>query len=141
MVIIKENIKNIDEYNLMYKKVDWGERDKEVVKEALNNTLYSISVYENEEIIGYGRIIGDKTIFLYIQDVMVDPQYQGKKIGTMIINKLIEKINEYKKINPKIRVYLGASKNKEGFYKKFGFITRKEADLGEGMILIGGEIK
>ena len=51
------------------------------------------------------------------------------------MNKLLEKINEIKKENHDLRVYLGASKNKEGFYGKFGFITRKEADLGEGMIL------
>ena len=41
---------------------------------------------------------------------MVIPEYLGKKIGTGIMNKLIEKINEYKKINPYIRTYLGASK-------------------------------
>lgn len=41
---------------------------------------------------------------------MVIPEYQGKKIGIGIMNKLIEKINEYKKINPYIRTYLGASK-------------------------------
>ena len=31
-------------------------------------------------------------------------------------------------------VYLGASKGKEKFYEKFGFVARKDADLGEGMI-------
>ena len=43
----------------------------------------------------------------------------------------------WKKINPNIRAYLGASKGKENFYKKFEFITGKEANLGEGMILKG----
>ena len=39
------------------------------------------------------------------------------------------------KENPSLRVYLGASKNKEGFYEKFGFNKRIDADLGYGMIL------
>ena len=34
-----------------------------------------------------------------------------------------------------MRVYLGSSKGKEEFYKKFGFITRDETELGAGMIL------
>lgn len=51
------------------------------------------------------------------------------------MNKLIEKINEYKKLNPEIRTYLGASKGKESFYEKFGFISRPNEDLGAGMIL------
>ena len=62
-------------------------------------------------------------------------EFQSKGIGTMIMNKLLEKIEEIKNENPNLRVYLGASKNKERFYKKFGFIERKNADLGEGMIL------
>ncbi len=66
---------------------------------------------------------------------MVIPEYQGKKIGTGIMNKLIEKINEYKKINPYIRTYLGASKGKESIYEKFGFISRNNKELGAGMIL------
>ena len=66
---------------------------------------------------------------------MVIPEYQGKKIGTGIMNKLIEKINEYKKVNPEIRTYLGATKGKESFYEKFGFISRPNEDLGAGMVL------
>ena len=84
---------------------------------------------------GSGRIIGDKTIFLYIQDVMVEPMHQHQKIGTEIMNRLLKKVEEYQKINPHIRVYLGASKGRESFYQKFGFVTREEANLGKGMIL------
>ena len=52
----------------------------------------------------------------------------------MIMNKLLEKIAEIKKENPNLRVYLGASKNREKFYEKFGFVKRIDADLGYGMI-------
>ena len=79
--------------------------------------------------------IGDTICFIYIQDVMVKPQFQNKKVGTMIMNKLLDKIKELKKENPNIRVYLGASKNKEKFYERFGFIKRIDANLGYGMIL------
>ena len=50
---------------------------------------------------------------------MVIPEYQNKHIGT----------------GPNIRTYLGASKGKESFYEKFGFITRPNEELGSGMIL------
>lgn len=98
------------EFNMLTESVGWGTRENNIIEEALRNTLYSLCVYDGNNLIGYGRIIGDKTIFLYIQDIMVIPEYQGKKIGIGIMNKLIEKINEYKKINPYIRTYLGASK-------------------------------
>lgn len=135
MIEYKEKVPTPIEYNYLTNEVGWGTREENIVEIALNNSIYSICAYENENIIGYGRIIGDKTIFLYIQDIMVVPEYQNKKVGTNIMKKILEKINELKKINPNIRTYLGASKEKEKFYKKFGFITRREADLGEGMIL------
>ena len=124
-----------EEYNYLIGSVGWGNLENSIIEEALKNTLYSLCVYDDEKLVGYGRIIGDNSIFLYIQSIMVIPSYQNKKIGTGIMQNLLKKIEEYKTKNPEVRVYLGASKNKEDFYKKFGFISRKEANLGEGMIL------
>lgn len=136
MLTIKENIKNVKEFNFLYDSVGWGAYDENISKKALENTFYSVSIYDNDQIIGYGRLIGDTICFIYIQDVMVKLEYQNKKIGTMIMNKLLEKIDELKKQNPEVRVYLGASKNKEKFYEKFGFVKRIDANLGYGMIKV-----
>ena len=130
-----ERTPTVNEFNNLTKAVGWGRREDFIVEEALKNTLYSLCVYDNDELIGYGRIIGDKTIFLYIHDVMVIPSYQDKNIGTGIMKELLKQIDEYKKVNPDIRIYLGASKNKEGFYKKFGFVCRPNDELGAGMFL------
>lgn len=123
------------EYNMLTAAVGWGTKRESIIEEALKNTLYSLCVYDGDKLIGYGRLLGDKTIFLYIHSVMVLPEYQGKNIGTGILNNLLDKINEYKKVNPNIRTYLGAAKGKEGFYEKFGFVTRPNEDLGAGMAL------
>ena len=133
-ITIKENNKDIKAFNLLYNSVGWGAYDEKISKRALDNTFYSVSIYDDEKIIGYGRLIGDTICFMYIHDIIVVPEYQSKKIGTMIMNKLLEKISELKKENPSIRIYLGASKNRENFYEKFGFIKRIDADLGYGMI-------
>ena len=137
MISIKENVNSIEEFNYLYDAVGWGSFDEKVSEKALANTMYSVSVYDDDKIIGYGRIIGDGICFLYIHDVMVAPKYQNKKIGTEIMNKLLEKVNQIKIENPYVRVYLGASKGKEKFYERFGFITREDANLGSGMILDG----
>lgn len=135
MIKYIENTPTADEYNYLISSVGWGILDNNIIEEALKNTLYSLCVYDDEKLVGYGRIIGDNSIFLYIQDIMVVPEYQNKKIGTGIMEDLLKKIDEYKQKNPEVRIYLGASKGKEKFYERFGFISRKDADLGEGMIL------
>ena len=131
---ILENIDNVEEYNYLFDIVGWGSYPVEISKKALSNNIYSVSIYDNDSIIGYGRLIGDGIIFLYIHDVMVKPEYQGKGIGKTIMQKLLSKVEELRKENPDLLLYLGASKGKEDFYRKCGFITREEADLGAGMI-------
>ncbi|MBR3512238.1 MAG: GNAT family N-acetyltransferase [Clostridia bacterium] len=135
MIYIKENINNVDEFNMLYDLVGWGAYNRKISQKALDNTFYSISVYQEDNIIGFGRLIGDSICFLYIQDIMVKPEHQRNKIGTLIMNTLLNKINEIRKENPDVKVYLGASKDKEGFYEQFGFIRRIDAGLGYGMIL------
>lgn len=134
-----ERTPTADEYNNLTEAVGWGKRENSIVEEALNNTLFSLCAYDDEKLIGYGRIIGDKTIFLYIHDIMVIPEYQGKNIGRGIMLELLKQIDEYKLVNPNIRTYLGASKNREAFYEKFGFVSRPNENLGAGMILTEGK--
>ena len=109
-----EKTPSADEFNYLTNSVGWGKRENSIVEIALKNTLYSLCVYDDEKLIGYGRIIGDKTIFLYIQDIMVISEYQNRHIGTSIMENLLDK---------------------EHFYEKFGFISRPNDDLGPGMIL------
>ena len=135
MIKIKENNKDVNEFNYLYEEVGWGAYSYECSKKALDNTLYSISIYDEDKIIGFGRLIGDGICFIYIHDVMVVPSFQSQGIGSMIMSKLLEKVKEIKVENPSVRTYLGASTGKEGFYEKFGFVKREEAGLGSGMIL------
>lgn len=94
MIHVRENIKSVEEFNFLYDAVGWGHYEENISKKALENTIYSVSVYDDDKIIGYGRIIGDGICFLYIHDVMVIPEYQSKNVGTMIMEKLVEKVKK-----------------------------------------------
>ena len=59
--------------------------------------------------------------FILIVDVIVKPEYQGKKIGSQIIEKLIENIENDMSVGNFASVQLIAEKGKEAFYIKQGF--------------------
>ena len=136
MISYREQKISAGEFNALTEAVGWGTRDAAVVEEALERTLYSVCALDGKTLVGYARLIGDKTIFLYVQDVMVLPGYQGRGVGTELMERVVLKIQEYKSASPDLRAYLGASKGRESFYQRFGFLTRGEADLGEGMVLL-----
>lgn len=135
MIELIEKLPTVEEYNNLTNAVYWGKRDEKIVEEALKNSIYCICAYEEKELVGFGRIIGDKTIFLYLQDIMVNPKYQSRGIGKKIIESILMKVEDFKKINPEIKVYLCAVKDKEPFYEQFGFVKRPNDELGAGMIL------
>ena len=64
----------VDEFIEMKQSVGWGYPDKNAIYIGLNNTLFSVCVEKRDEIIGYGRLIGDGGFTFYIQDIIVKPK-------------------------------------------------------------------
>lgn len=121
-----------DEFIEMRKSVGWGCPEKGIISTGLKNTLFSVCVETDNKIIGYGRIIGDDAFTLYIQDVIVKPEYQRNGLGIRIMNEIMKYIKE--KYGKGTMVCLMAAKGKENFYNKFGFINRPNEVYGAGMV-------
>ena len=104
-------------------KVSTGfrERSVELVEKALENNLYDVVAVANGEVIVMGRLVGDGVMYWYLQEIVVLPEYQGKGIGTAIVNKLMDYIKEHTEKGEFTSVSLTAAEGKEGFYEKFGF--------------------
>ena len=54
------------------------------VKKALEGTLFAVSVYEDNELIGLGRVVGDGGITFVVSDIMVDKKFQRRGIAHKI---------------------------------------------------------
>lgn len=125
------------EYIEMRQSVGWGHPEKDVVSVGLKNSLFSVCAQKGDKIIGYGRIVGDGAFTLYIQDIIVKPEYQRLGIGMRIMSEIMKYINEE---YPKgTMVCLMAAKGKDNFYKKFGFVERPNEVYGAGMIKYTGK--
>lgn len=128
----KTNHLTVPEYQSLRNTTLWKSLPNHQVKRALSNDLYSISVYEEDSLIGMGRVIGDGAIYFYIQDVIVRPEYKGKGIGRLIMQNieqyLIGRFETYAFVG------LMAAEDSQGFYQKLGYHKRK--DSGPGMYKI-----
>ncbi|SUY47646.1 GCN5-related N-acetyltransferase [Clostridium putrefaciens] len=68
-----------------------GNKDLERSRKAIANSLFTISLYDKEKLIGFGRIVGDGGITYVISDVMVDEHYRKKGFA----DKIMKEINNY----------------------------------------------
>ena len=118
-----------EEFLKLFNSVGW-DRAAEKIEENRKNTCFAVCAYENGEIVGMGRVVGDGSYFT-IYDLVVDKDHQGKGVGQMLILDILDWYYQFKDADTFL--YLTASKGKEGFYEKFGFRVRPNEDVGSGM--------
>jgi ribosomal protein S18 acetylase RimI-like enzyme len=126
---ISEKLPSEDQFFELFESTGWNtkyELSSNDLYIALKNSWYSISIFDSNELIGFGRIICDGIVHALILDVIVHPNRQGEGIGKNIMNKLVLKCKQHK-----IRdIQLFSAKDKAEFYEKLGFEKRKDDSPG-----------
>ena len=130
---IIEKLPTAAEYNYLRERVGWALNEKTSIDKSLPNSLFCLTVYKNDQIIGMGRIIGDGGLCFYIQDVVVIPEFQKNGIGKQIMKNIMQYIKN-NATNDSVIGLMSAS-GKETFYEKFGFTKRPKDKLGCGMTM------
>lgn len=92
--------------------------DDNKLMEAFNNSQIIITVWKETELVGLLRAITDYNFILYVQDIIVLPEYQCLGIGTNLLNIIKEK---YSNINQLILI-ADNDKFLEKFYTKNNLI-------------------
>lgn len=106
------------------KSVGWNSME-ECHKNSLKQSYFYICCYEGDKLIGFLDVVSNGVTDAYIQDLMVSPEYQGKGIGTNLMNKAIERLKED-------NIYMISVIFEESllsFYKRFGFYTMLSGQL------------
>lgn len=128
----QENVLCYEDYYRLRESVGWANFSKEQTQAVLNNSLYTVAVFENNQAVGMGRLIGDG-MYLIIADIVVDSAYQRKGIGSEIINMLIEYATKELPNGGRTSIQLISEKGKEPFYEKLGFKRIPNDFCGSGM--------
>ena len=127
-IVFKDN-KKIKQQNLqaLYKDVEWYAYTKELnqLQQALENSLYVLTAWDGEQLIGLIRIVGDGLTILYIQDILVLNSHQNQGIATELMNRVLEK---YKDVRQKVLLTEEAPDVRH-FYEKNGFASCDQGTL------------
>lgn len=65
-----------------------GNKDLKRSQIALMNSLFTVSLYDKEKLIGFGRVVGDGGITYVVSDIMVDKEYQRKGYAEQIMEAI-----------------------------------------------------
>jgi len=91
---IRHNALSAEEFKLLWESVIGQPLTIEQARLAIENTLFSVSMYDGDTIIAMARVIEDNGLCYYIKDVMVRLEYRGKELGRRLIDELNSKSSE-----------------------------------------------
>ncbi|MBN2281853.1 MAG: GNAT family N-acetyltransferase [Candidatus Marinimicrobia bacterium] len=99
-------------------KTYWAQhRSQDVIIQSIKNSLFLSLFYQNKQI-GFSRIVTDFSVFAWIADVFIDPDFRGVGLGKFLAKTTFE--------HPKIKnvaLQLLKTRDAHGLYRHYGFET------------------
>lgn len=122
--IMKYVIKEYTDYNEIeithiYQSVGWMNyvKNPKMLKESYNHSLKILGAYDNDKLIGIIRVVGDGFSIVYIQDIIVLPEYHRRGIGTALLTQILD---DYQNVYQKVLLTDNTERTIQ-FYKSIGF--------------------
>ena len=133
---IIERIPTVEVYSSLRKSVGWPHMADQPTERGLANALFSVCAVLYDNVIGCGRVVGDGSIYFYVQDVIVHPDHQGKGIGKGIMEIIMNYIHSV--ADEGAFIGLMAAVDVDSFYTRYGFSRRPENSPGMSMVIRKG---
>lgn len=110
----------------LYRSVGWTvyADNPAMVKAAFAGSLLVLGAFVQDELIGLIRAVGDGASILYIQDILVAPEYQRKGVGRRLLQAMLA---QYPSIYQTV-LMTDNIPERAAFYRACGFTA--VADMG-----------
>jgi len=111
----------------LYQAVGWTvyTNDTDKLMRALNNSRDVITAWYEKKLVGLIRTVGDGETILYIQDILVLPQYQRNGIGSVLLKMVLDRYPDVRQI---VLLTDDTSKSR-AFYRAIGFALSSTLNL------------
>ena len=107
------------EIRQLYTEVGWTAytENMPVLEQGYKNSLLVLAAYENDELLGIIRVVGDGFTIVFVQDILVFPSEQRKGVGTALLKAVLERYPDVRQIE----LTTDNTPKTVAFYKSLGF--------------------
>lgn len=113
-----------DEIFRLYSQVGWTAYTENMaaLKQGFQNSLLTLAAYENNELLGIIRAVGDGFTIVFVQDILVFPAKQRQGVGTALLKAVLERYANVRQIE----LTTGQTPETAAFYRSLGFTEFSE---------------
>lgn len=98
------------------KDIYWtAPRTIEDLQTAIDHS-FCFGIYDNDQQIGFARVITDYVVFAYVMDVFIDEAHRGKGYASMLIDAMLHEPQLQQ-----VKIWRLATRDAHYVYEKFGF--------------------
>ncbi len=110
---------NEEEIVRLYTEVGWTSYTDNlpILRKGFENSLLVLGAFEDNELMGIIRVVGDGFTIVFIQDILVFPDQQRKGAGTALLQEIFDR---YKNVR-QIELATDNTPQTIAFYKSAGF--------------------
>lgn len=110
----------------LYASVGWTAYtdDPAALRNGFANSLLTLAAYAEAALAGLIRVVGDGHTIVFVQDILVRPQFQRRGIGSVLLQAVL---NRYAGVR-QIELLTDDTPETAAFYRSMGF--RELTELG-----------
>lgn len=95
-------------------------RNPQVMISAYKNSLMTVGAYDDDDrLVGIIRVVGDGASVVFVQDILVMPEYRRRGIGSRLLEYVIAKYNDVYQME----LLTDSTPESEAFYRSNGFVN------------------
>ena len=108
----------------LYTQVGWTAYTENMLalEQGYKKSLLILAAYENDELLGIVRAVGDGFTIILVQDILVYPKYQRHGIGTALLKAVLDKYSDVRQP----QLVTDNTPKTVAFYKSLGFLNFSE---------------
>lgn len=108
----------------LYQSVGWTNYTScpEMLEEAYKNSLCILGAFEKEKLVGVVRVVGDGISIVFVQDILVLPEYQRQGVGSALMRAILKK---YASVY-QVELLTDSTEKSKAFYSSVGLVPVSE---------------
>ena len=109
----------LEEITNLYQSVGWTNYLERIgiLEDAYANSLCVLGAYDSDQLVGIIRAVGDGQTIVFVQDIIVLPEYQRKGIGTKLLKAIMDKYSDVYQME----LLTDNTEKTKAFYRSVGF--------------------
>lgn len=103
----------------LYESVGWSNYTNapEMLSQAFHHSLKVLAAFDQEDLVGIIRVVGDGYSIVFVQDLLVKPAYQRQGIGRALLDHILA---EYVEVY-QLHLLTDDTEKTLSFYRALGF--------------------